>query len=348
MKVGLIGFPGSGKTTIFNALTGQKAETGFAAKGNKPQLAVVKVPDARIQALVDIYNPRKTTLAEITFVDMPTAAGAGARSFDATTIATMREADALTHVVRAFPEVDGTPADPLGELGDLHAEMTLADLGPVEKRLERLKREKPQPGEIELLTRIREGLEQGLPIRDMNIPEQDLQKVAGYRFLTQKPLLVVMNVDETQLAAPLPNEIAAFCKQHKLAAIVMSGPIEMDIATLPLEEQTTFAKELGVSEAAASRFVQATYAALDLISFLTAGEDECRAWTIKRGTSAQKAAGKIHSDIERGFIRAEVMHFEDFVVLRSEARMREAGKLRLEGKEYVVKDGDIVHFRHAT
>lgn len=348
MKVGLIGFPGSGKTTIFNALTGQKAEIGFSSRGGKPQLAVVKVPDERIQALSQLYQPRKTTLAEITFVDVPAAPGAGARSFDPTTVAAMREVDCLAHVVRGFPEADGTAPDILGELQDLHTEMTLADLGPIEKRLERLKREKPQPGELELLPKIREQLEQGIPLREMELSEADQQKISGYRFLTLKPLIVVFNVDEAHLKNSLSQEVTDFLQKHHLTSIVMSGPIEMDIASLAKEEQSAFLQELGLAEPASARFIQAAYSSLDLISFLTAGEDECRAWTIKRGTNAQKAAGKIHSDIERGFIRAEVMHFADLLTYKSEGKVKEAGKFRLEGKEYIVKDGDIVHFRHAT
>lgn len=348
MKVGLIGFPGSGKTTVFNAITGQQVETGPGHRSGKPQIAVVKVPDARIDALVEIYHPRKTTRAEITFVDFASTPGAATRSLDANTIAGMRDVEALVHVIRGFPSIDGTPCDPLLELQDLDTELTLADLGPVEKRLERLKKEKPQPGEIELLTRLQAHLESGRPLRELGLSDAEQQRISGYRFLTQKPLLVILNVPESGLNAPLPSPVQSFLNSRTLACIVMAGPIEMEIAALAPEEQNAFAQDLGLSEPAAGRFIQAAYKSLDLISFLTAGEDECRAWTIKRGTTAHKAAGKIHSDIERGFIRAEVMHFADFIVLKSEAKAREAGKLRLEGKEYIVHDGDIMHFRHAT
>ena len=348
MKVGLVGFPVTGKTTVYNALTGQHAEIGYAGKGGKTNLGVVKVPDARIDALAAIYSPRKITFAEIVFVDVPAPPGVSARSLDPAAVAAMREVDALAQVVRGFPAEDGTPPDLLGEIGDLNVEMTLADLGPVEKRLERLKREKAKPGEVEVMTRIRAHLEEGKALRDMALSEADLQLVSGYRFLTLKPLLVLLNVSEGQVAAPVPDDVAQSCRERGLTVLTLSGKIEMDIAELSAEEQKGFLAELGLSEPAMGRFVRAAYAALDLISFLTAGEDECRAWTIRRGTTALKAAGKIHSDIERGFIKAEVMHFDDFVVLRSEAKMREAGKLRLEGKEYVVKDGDIVHFRHNT
>ncbi len=349
MKVGLAGFPGSGKTTVFNALTGQSIEVGFSGRGGKPVLGAVKVPDQRIDALAEIYQPRKVTLAEMVFMDIPSGAASGSRTLDTSTIVTLREVEALALVVRGFPAADGTLANPLAELQDFHTELTLADLAPVEKRLERLKKEKgTYPGEAELLQKIKDQLEQGKPIREFSLTEQEEQRLAGYRFLTQKPLIVVYNVAEAELNQPISNEMMNYFKEHHLGFIIMSGPIEMEIARLPKEEQGAFAKDLGLSEPAVGRFVQTTYAALDLISFLTAGEDECRAWTIQRGTTAQRAAGKIHSDIERGFIRAEVMPFEDFVKLKSEAKMREAGKLRLEGKEYIVKDGEIVHFRHAT
>lgn len=348
MKTGLVGFPGSGKTTVFNALTGQQAETGPGHRAGKAQLAVVRVPDSRIDALVEIYQPRKTTRAEITFVDFAPTPGAQTRSLDTSTVTAMREVDALVQVVRGFPTVDGTAPTPLQELRDFSLELALADLGPVEKRLERLKKEKPQPGEVELLSTLHTQLDTGKPLRELGLSEADQQRVAGYRFLTLKPLLVVLNVAESALSLPIDSGIASFLADNQLACIVMAGPIEMEIAGLPPGEQVVFAKDLGLQEPAAGRFIQAAYRALDLISFLTAGEDECRAWTIKRGTTAHRAAGKIHSDIERGFIRAEVMHFVDFITLKSEAKAREAGKLRLEGKEYIVQDGDIVHFRHAT
>jgi ribosome-binding ATPase len=349
MKVGLVGFPGCGKTTVYNALTGQRAETGYAGKGGKTNLGVVKVPDERITKLTEIHQPKKTTFAEIVFVDVPAQPGAGRRSLDPTAVAAMREVDALVHVVRGFAEEDGTPPELLAELQDLGAELTLGDLGPIEKRLERLKKEKGKTGEVELLTKLKAFLEEGRPLRDMQLSDADQQLVSGYRFLTLKPLLVVLNIDEGSLGKPVPADVLAFCKENQLTPIPLSGKIEMDIAELPPEEQRAFAQDLGLTEPAMGRFVRAAYAALDLISFLTAGDDECRAWTIRRGTSAQRAAGKIHSDIERGFIRAEVMHYDDFLACGgSEAKVREAGKARLEGKEYVVKDGDIIHFRHAT
>jgi GTP-binding protein YchF len=349
MKVGLVGFSSSGKTTVYNALSGQRAETGYASRGSgKTNLGVVKVPDSRVEALAAIHNPKKVTFAEIVFVDVAAPPGAGGRSLDASALPAMREVEALVQVVRAFPTEDGHAPDPLGELSDLHSELTLGDLSPVEKRLERLKKEKGKPGEVELLTRIKEHLEAGKALRDLPLSEQDLVNISGYRFLTSKPLLIVLNLAEDAVSRPVPDDVQSYAKKNNFTVIPLSGKLEMELAELPPDEQKAFLADLGLAEPALFRFVRAAYASLDLISFLTAGPDECRAWTIKRGTSAHRAAGKIHSDIERGFIRAEVMTFEDFMLYKSEAKVREAGKARLEGKEYIVRDGDIIHFRHSS
>lgn len=347
MKVGLVGFSGSGKTTVYNALTGQKAETGYASRGSgKTNLGVVKVPDVRVDALSSIHNPKKITLAEIHFVDVAAPPGAGGRSLDTSALPAMREVEALVQVVRAFPSEDGKAAEPLGELQDLQTELTLGDLAPIEKRLERLKKEKGKPGEIELLGKLKAHLEEGKPLRELELSEQDQVAVSGYRFLTLKPLLIVLNVAEGNVDKPIDPALLEYATANKLSIIPLSGKLEMELSELSPDEQRAFLADLGLSDTALPRFVRAAYAALDLISFLTAGPDECRAWTIRRGTSAVRAAGKIHSDIERGFIRAEVMTFDDFMHFKSEAKVREAGKARLEGKEYVVRDGDIIHFRH--
>jgi hypothetical protein len=349
MKVGLVGFPGSGKTTVYNALTGQRAETGYAGRGSgKTNLGTVKVPDPRIDALAQIHNPKKITFAETVFVDVAAPPGAGGRSLDPSAIVAMREVEALVQVVRGYPGEDGKAPDPLGELSDLSTEMVIGDLAPIEKRLERLKREKGKPGEQELLTRLKAHLDGGGVLRDLELSEQEQVAISGYRFLTQKPLLIILNVAEKDIHSPIPPDVAAYLAEHKLTGIALCGQLEMDIATLAPDEQQAFLADVGLTEPAIGRFIRAAYSALDLISFLTAGEDECRAWTIRRGTAAQRAAGKIHSDIERGFIRAEVIAYDDFMHYKSEAKAREAGKARLEGKEYVVRDGDIIHFRHAT
>jgi len=347
MKVGLVGFPGSGKTTVFNALTCMGAETGFAAARGRTNLGTVKVPDERVLALAGLYHPKKTTLAEITFCDVAaTAAGSHGQSLDEQTLRAMREVDAVCQVVRGFPGPSGEAPDPLAEAKALEDEMNLADLILIEKRLERVMKEKPKGGEAELLGVLKAALEAGTPLRRVqDLGAEAWASLAGFRFLTQKPLLLVLNVPEQDAANPAPEALRGYARDAGLGLVVLAGPVEMDIAQMEPAEQKEFAASLGLAEPASQRFIKEAYALLELISFLTAGEDECRAWPIRRGLTAPKAAGKIHSDIERGFIRAEVCHWDDLVHLGSEAKCREAGRLRSEGKDYVVHDGDVINFR---
>jgi GTP-binding protein YchF len=347
MRIGLVGFPGSGKTTVWAALTGLAADTGYGAARGKTHLGVVKVPDARVDALARLFSPKKTTYAEIAFSDVAAApAGAQTQGLDAQTLVAMREMDALCQVVRGFAGPMGEPPRPVEDAAALEVEMNLADLILIEKRLERLKKEQGKSAnEQAALEQMKAQLEAGRPLRELDLPEATWALVSGFRFLSQKPLLLVLNVDEAEVGKPAPPALAEHAKAHGLGLIVLSGKVEMDIAQMAPAEQAEFTKSLGLEEPALARFIRSAYALLDLISFLTAGEDECRAWTIRRGTIAHRAAGKIHSDIERGFIRGEVMRWDDLDRLGSEAKCREAGKLRLEGKEYVVQDGDVVHFR---
>jgi GTP-binding protein YchF len=258
----------------------------------------------------------------------------------------MREADALVQVVRGFdnPALD-KPADLLRDIRNFESELILADLIPIENRLNRMKKEKANPREKELVEQCKTMLEAEQPLRQLQLSTDEWQMLAGFRFLSQKPLMLLLNVDETGIGQPIPTDIETYAAENKLVVIQMCGQAEMEIAELASEEQAEFLKDLGISEPARDRFITAAYQLLDLISFLTAGEDECRAWTIRRSTTAHRAAGKIHSDIERGFIRAEVIAYQDFITYKSEAKCREVGKLRLEGKEYTVQDGDIINFR---
>jgi len=347
MKIGLVGFPGSGKTTVFNALTGLSAETGYGATRGKTNLGVVKVPDARVDALAKIFEPKKTVYAEITFCDVAVAATPGqGKGLDDQILRAMREVDALCHVVRGYPGSAGEAANPLQEAHDFEAEMNLSDLILVETRLERLKKEKAKPSENELLDKLKAHLDAGQPLRSLaSLTATDLGAIAGYRFLTLKPLMLILNVAEADASRPPPGDLTDHAQKNGLGLVVLAGTVEMDIAQMAPEEQKDFITSLGLDEPAAGRFIRAAYALCDLISFLTAGEDECRAWPLRKGSNAHRAAGKIHSDIERGFIRAEVIRWEDLVKLGSEAKCREAGKLRLEGKEYVVADGDVINFR---
>jgi hypothetical protein len=341
MKIGLVGLPGAGKSTVFNALTGMSVETGYGAS-NKQNIGTVKVPDPRVDALAGLYNPKKTTYAEIVFTDL---GGGGGTGIDRATLNAMREVDALCQVVRAFPDPTGKAPDPLGEIVELETEAILADLEIAERRVQRLAKDRSNPRELAVLEKVKAHLEAEKLVRTLGLDEAELKLLSGYRFLTQKPLLLVLNVTEDKLTAPPPADVEQAARERGLGLVVLAAQIEMDIAQMPEEDQPTFLESLGITEPAKNRFVRAAYQLLDLISMLTAGPDECRAWPVPRGAKAPRAAGKIHSDIERGFIRAEVVPWQDLVTLGSEAKCREAGKLRVEGKEYVMQDGDVVHFR---
>lgn len=344
--MGIAGFPGSGKTTIFNALTGLHADVGLgtSSAASKPNLGALKVPDERVDALAEIFSPKKITYAEMTFIDFPDPPTTGGR-LDERVLTQMREADALAQVVRAFDDPAQLPPDPRRDLESFKTELVVADLTIVERRLERLKREKGKERERELLDKLREALESERELRHLGLSRDEEASLAGFQFLTLKPRLTVLNVNEDAVASPAPDAVRAFVEAEGLALVVISGKVEMELADLEPQDRRSFEAELGLAESARDRFIQASYALLNLMSFLTAGEDEVRAWTIRRGEVAQGAAGKIHSDIARGFIRAEVIPYEALVQYKTEARCREAGKLRLEGKEYVVTDGDVIHFR---
>jgi hypothetical protein len=342
VKVGLTGFPGSGKSTVFAALTGLTAD----ATERRAQLGTIKVPDERIDHLVRVHSPKKTTYAEVTFVDFPPARDPQKRAvLDAEAVAALRDADALVEVVRGFPDLTGAPPRPVEDIEAFDAELVLADLAQVEKRLERLRKEKGNEQEKAILERIDQALNAGRPLRTLGLGPEDRNVVSSFAFLSLRPLLIVLNVGEEAVASAVPDDVAARATEAGAQAMVLSAKVEAEVAELDPADRPAFLADLGLTDTARDRFVRASYGLLDLISFLTAGEDECRAWPIRRGTSARKAAGRIHSDIERGFIRAEVMGWKDFLQYGSEAACRDAGKLRLEGKDYVVQDGDVIHFR---
>jgi len=342
MKIGLVGFPGSGKSTVFGALTGLAVETGYAASRDKVNVGVVKVPDPRVDALAELYKPKKITYAEIAFTDL---GGAGGKGLDRKVLNAMREVDALCQVVRAFSDATGDAPQPLREIADLETETILADLELVERRVERLAKDRSNPRELELLQRIQAHLENERPLRSFDLSEEENKMIAGYALLTQKPLLLVINVDEGSIGSEIDPQIEASARDHGLGVVMLSAQVEMDIASMPAEDQVEFAASLGLDEPARNRFIRAAYELIDLVSMLTSGPDECRAWPVARGSRAVRAAGKIHSDIERGFIRAEVIDWKDLIEHGSEAKCREAGLARVEGKDYIVQDGDVVHFR---
>ena len=343
MKIGLVGFPGSGKTTVFNTLTGLSVPTGF---GGEIHLGTVKVPDERIDRLSGMFKPKKTTFAEITFSDIPGEHGAGHKGLSRKALEPIRTQDVLCLVLRDFenPALEGA-ADPAGDLEAFHAECVLADLDMVERKLDRAKKEKTDPLDVAAFTLAKETLERELPLRAL--PEAALHRdhFKGFSLLTDRPLMVVLNRDESRAAESMPAAMASRLQAIHAAGLSLSASVEAEIAQMDPADQAAFLADLGLKESAIARFIRTAYGLLDLISFFTVGEDEVRAWPIRRGIHARQAAGKIHSDLERGFIRAEVMGYEHFIKAGSEHVMRETGHLKLEGKDYLVQDGDIMSIR---
>lgn len=343
MKIGLVGQRGSGKTTIFNVLTGQRAPIGEYSAGFRGEvhLGVIKVPDSRFDRLAEIFRPKKTTPAEITFTDFPAAPGGEKLKAAISIPGQVREVDAVVLVLGDFT----AEANPVRELSDLLAEMILADLGVVEKRLSRLKKERGSEIEIKLLERCFELLESERGLREISLTPEEESLLSGFGLLSRRPVLALFNTSEERAGKPLPSAYREELRRRGILGIQMAGRVEMEIAQLEEADRGAFLKEMGIEEPARERFIRAAFELLDLVTFFTTVSDELHAWTIQRGTPAKKAAGKIHSDLKRGFIRAEVMAYDDFIALRSEAKCREAGKFRLEGKDYLVQDGDIIRFR---
>ena len=343
MKIGLVGFAGSGKTTVFNTLTGLHVPVGF---GGEVRLGTVKVPDERIGALSKIFSPKKTTYAEIVFCDIPGEHGAEKKGLSSKALLQIRDQEVVCLVLRAFPNpaLESDP-DPIADLEAFHAECILADLDLVERRLNRAKKDKPDPLELAAFERMKTTLEHEWPLRSLAASVLNRDYLKGYEFLTDRPLLVVLNRSEPEAAMPLPDRFAARLAELHAAGLVLSASVEAEIAGMDAADQAAFLADLGVAESALARFIRTAYGLLDLISFFTVGVDEVRAWTIRRGTTARQAAGRIHSDLERGFIRAEVTPYTVFMEYGSEAAVRDAGRLQVQGKDYVVSDGDILHIR---
>ncbi len=334
---------------MYNALTGLSAAVGGFEARHEAAMAVVKVPDPRVDALSEIVHPKQKKYAEVTFLDFPPSQERKA-ALENQSLVQLREVDAMVQVVRAFddPLADEPPA-PVRDLNAFQAELILADLAVIEKRLERIRKEamKAREREMEkdLLTRCQGTLEEELPLRSLEFLPEERTLLSGFAFLSVKPLLVVYNSDETALQQPLPDDVVGYARAEDLTVVPVCGKLEMEIAQLDAGERAGFLAELGLSETARDRFIRHAYDHLRLMSFFTAGPVEVRAWTITRDTAAVSAAGKIHSDIERGFIRAEVISYDDYIEHQGESGCRSAGKLRLEGKEYRVQDGDVMHIR---
>ena len=350
-----MGLPGSGKTTVFNALTGAHADTrGFSGGRAAPNMGVVKVPDERLDRLSELFHPRKTTPADVTYVDVAIPAGATREgTINPDVLALVRNADALLHVARAFDAAAEGPPDPWRDVEALDLEFTIADLMVIEKRLEKLRTSGRHgtPAEREanaqeeaLLARLEPELSAGRPLRAVALSDEDELRLRGYRFLTQKPVLVVLNIDEGQLAGASELEAAGRVRyaQPQTDVAALGGKIEAELAQLSEADAALFMEDLGIAEPSRGRVIRLTYELLGLFSFFTAGDDECRAWTLRRGATSVDAAAAVHSDLARGFIRAEVVTYDDLIACGSMAEARKRGLLRSEGKTYAVRDGDVI------
>ena len=341
MKFGLAGFAGSGKTTLFNAMTGLDVPAGF---GGRVRIGTVQVPDPRVDVLSRIFSPRKTTRATINFRDVPGEHGAGRRVLSPGTLQQIRDQEALCLVLRDFlnPALEGD-SDPMGELQAFNAECILADLGVVERRLDRARKERADIREIDAFELMAAALQEEKALRLIPANELHREFMKGYGLLTDLPLMVAINRDEERASEPMEPTLAEEVGAAGGAGLVLSAALEAEIASLEPEDQEAFLEAMGLSEPSLARFIRTAFGLIDLMSFFTVGKDEVRAWTIRRGTSARAAAGRIHSDLERGFIRAEVIPYEVFSRYGSEQAVKEAGQMRVEGQDYVVCDGDILH-----
>ena len=361
MQIAIVGLAGCGKTTVFNTLTRGHAETGGYG-GLQLNVGVVKVPDERLDKLAAVFKPKKIVHADVTYVDLPAPPASseghvGAEELPAEHLARLRDSDALIHVVRAWdsaahPHPAGS-VDPARDLENLDLEFMLADLAMVDRRLERLKgsgrhgtpaEREANEREEAILVRLKPALEAGRPIRDEALDADEEKALRGFRFLTQKPVLVLLNVGEGELAgAPALVERVKGGYDHRHAMVdALSAKIEMELGELEPEEAAVFMEELGLAESALDRVIRLSYRLVGLISFLTAGPDEVRAWPIVDGSNAVDAAGAIHTDLARGFIRAETIAYEELLELGSIAEAKKHGKVRSEGKTYRVRDGDVV------
>ncbi len=348
MKLAIIGLPQSGKTTLFNALSGQNAAVGDYSRAE--HRAVVKVPDQRVENLAQLENSKKITHAEIEFFDSAGFTGQGKENAGELVSAhDLRLVDALVMIINCFAE----PFDPGKEMQTLVDEMVLADLMVIENNVEKLdhlirvtgRRERQR--ELEILMQCREALNEGKLLAQLGLSDEDEKIIRGYAFLSLKPQIVVLNIAEDALdqAGTLTEKLAIHRLDKIREIVAVCGKLEMELAQLSDSEKNDFLKELNLEKPALERFLQASYGLLGLISFLTVGPPESRAWTIKKGTNAHRAAGAIHSDIERGFIKAEVASYEDYIVYKNLAALKAAARLHMEGKDYIVKDGDVILFR---
>ena len=366
MKLGIVGLPNVGKSTLFNAITNAGAESAnYPFCTIDPNVGVVAVPDHRLDALSEMYHPKKTTPAVVEFVDIAglVKGASQGQGLGNKFLANIRECAAIVHVVRCFDDENimhvvadtstNVPVDPVGDIGVIDIELIMADVEMVERRIDKAQKaakgDKKFLHEVEVFSALKDWLNDGNSARSFSCDEDDAALIATSELLSLKPVIYAANLDEDGFSDP---EGVAYYQQVKERAasegaqvIPVCAKLEAEIAELEPEEKKMFLDDLGIAESGLDRLIKASYALLGLISFLTSGEDECRAWTITKGTKAPQAAGKIHSDFERGFIRAEVIAYDDLMACGSMAAAREKGLIRSEGKEYIVQDGDIILFR---
>ncbi|HEX7393766.1 MAG TPA: redox-regulated ATPase YchF [Anaerolineaceae bacterium] len=353
MRLGILGLPQAGKTTLFNALTRGAQPTGAASGRMEVHTAVVEVPDPRVDRLSAMFKPKKTIYAKVTYADIAGLDGSASRTgISGTLLNQLTQMDGFIHVVRCF-EDENVPhpqitINPARDLAAMDGEFVLNDLIAVERKLERLTEERKKGGgrdkaiiiaEQAVLERFQVALNEEKPLRDLVISPEEEKLLAGYGFLSRKPVLVVLNLSEGQT----PPQIT-YPHQHS-QVVALQGKLEMDIAQLPPDEMKMFLEEYKIDEPSLNRMIRLSYDLLGLQSFFTVGPDECRAWTVRRGAAAPEAAGEIHTDLQKGFIRAEVVAYTDLVGLGGMTEARSHGKLRLEGKEYIVQDGDVLNIR---
>lgn len=359
MELGIIGLPNSGKTTVFNALTGSNLETAVVSSGKlEVTPATVNVPDPRIDRLSGIFTPKKTTYTTVTYTDIGGLDKGIGEGLTGPLRNALAQADGFVHVLRAF-EDDGVPhpyvsVDPARDLEIIDGEFLLVDLVTVEKRLERLQDELRKGGKIdkrantvetELMTRMKEHLETEAPLRDLDMTDEEKKMIRGYGLLSLKPVIIVINLGDDWQD---PASIITYPHQNAMVT-GLQGKIEAEIAQLEGEDRDMFLEEYGISDPSSARIIRDSYRLMNIQSFFTVGPDEVRAWSVKVGATAPEAAGAIHSDLQRGFIRAEVTPYNDFIELGgSMAEVKAKGKMRVEGKEYIVQDGDILNIRHNT
>ncbi len=350
MKLGIIGLPQTGKTTLYNALTGHDQPTTASAGRMEVHTAVVDVPDPRVDVLSAMYKPKKTIYAKVTYADIAGLEGSGQGNISGPLLNQIAQMDGLIHVVRCFEDESVAHAagtvDPQRDIDAMMSELLLNDLIVVERKLERLAEEKQRGGtdktvnarQTELFERLLAILSEDKPLRDEEFTEIELSDMSGFGLLTRKPMLILLNLGEGQAVPALKTD-------ETVPVVDLMGKLEMEISQLSGEDAEMFMEEYGIEEPGLNKMIRLSYDLLSLQSFFTVGEDEVRAWTVKRGADAQEAAGTIHSDLAKGFIRAEVVSYEDLTELGGMTEARNKGKLRLEGKKYIVQDGEIVHIR---